>query len=514
MSRATVRTSSLLCFIGVLFFSLALLASSVAAQDRPAVFLHGFAAEPSDWASAAARLQQQTMIAPQLPALPWRSSYVDQVRSLQSNPAYAGLPSTTVAVGHSNGGIVAREWSRSHRLGGVITIGTPHRGAPIVPHFRDWVAFNSTTSTLLNIVISAFVRSTNWSWVSYVVDPLLHYTSFFSGWSVANLALVLGADAAMPVSIDAVPGSPYLVGLNSSNNLAREAAEVPNRVGIVSIAHNFYFAGPARAIAPDDADAVATTMYSAAASLLYWGNYILTQADPSNIDAMNQAFSLLNVSNYLLSVDPIYCRFVSRIDLSACLQNDGVVPDESQQYPNAPNILIGLSNDGPAHKQEKDRGVDALYDALVWYTHIPARSASPTPVPPPAPPPPPSDDGGSPPAAPTGPDILSPDEAMHPDDVVTSASGQYHLIYQLDGNLVLYNADWIPLWASGTDGTAPGVAVMQTDGNLVVYDASWTPIWASGTDGHPNAWLAVQSDGNVVIYDIAGPPLLHTDTVQ
>lgn len=41
---------------------------------------------------------------------------------------------------------------------------------------------------------------------------------------------------------------------------------------------------------------------------------------------------------------------------------------------------------------------------------------------------------------------------------------------------------------------------MQVDGNLVVYDGSYQPLWATNTDGNPGAWLNVQNDGNLVVY--------------
>ncbi len=48
--------------------------------------------------------------------------------------------------------------------------------------------------------------------------------------------------------------------------------------------------------------------------------------------------------------------------------------------------------------------------------------------------------------------------------------------------------------------------VFQQDGNLVLYkDNNGAVYWSSGTYGHPEATLAIQSDGNVVIYDNGNP---------
>jgi len=106
--------------------------------------------------------------------------------------------------------------------------------------------------------------------------------------------------------------------------------------------------------------------------------------------------------------------------------------------------------------------------------------------------------------APTSTFGLGPNEALHANEFRTSVDGRFTLVYQGDGNLVLYFGS-SALWASNTSGASPGQAVMQGDGNLVVYNASGVAVWSSGTWGHPGAYLVVQSDGNLVIYDGASP---------
>lgn len=107
---------------------------------------------------------------------------------------------------------------------------------------------------------------------------------------------------------------------------------------------------------------------------------------------------------------------------------------------------------------------------------------------------------------PSEPDTLFSGEALYPDQGLTSSNSEYRLVYQGDGNLVLYSYG-TPLWASNTAGTAAGQAVMQGDGNFVVYDAYWNPLRASNTSGYHGARLVVQGDGNVVIYTPEGVPI-------
>ena len=56
---------------------------------------------------------------------------------------------------------------------------------------------------------------------------------------------------------------------------------------------------------------------------------------------------------------------------------------------------------------------------------------------------------------------------------------------QDDGNLVVYNGTWRPLWASNTCCRSGNFLKVQTDGNLVIYTRSLRPIWESGTGGTP-----------------------------
>jgi hypothetical protein len=123
----------------------------------------------------------------------------------------------------------------------------------------------------------------------------------------------------------------------------------------------------------------------------------------------------------------------------------------------------------------------------------------------------------TPPTLPGGPaaqgDVMQSGEVLYPGQWISSLNGRYQLIYQWDGNLVLYDGA-SPLWASGTYGSPAGVCIMQEDGNLVIYIPDNQPIWASNTDGYPGSKLIVQDDGNVVIYTPEGAPLWATNTVQ
>ncbi|MFT3923204.1 MAG: hypothetical protein QM778_11790 [Myxococcales bacterium] len=83
-----------------------------------------------------------------------------------------------------------------------------------------------------------------------------------------------------------------------------------------------------------------------------------------------------------------------------------------------------------------------------------------------------------------------------------SPNNTYQLIYQTDGNLVVYalSPTKKALWASGTQGVPPGKVIMQSDGNLVIYKPDGAAAWSTKTNGNTGAFLSMQDDNNLVVY--------------
>jgi len=86
---------------------------------------------------------------------------------------------------------------------------------------------------------------------------------------------------------------------------------------------------------------------------------------------------------------------------------------------------------------------------------------------------------------------------------ITSPNGQYRLVMQTDGNLVLYRQDGTAIWSSRTYGIDHVRLQMQSDGNLVLYSDS-TPVWATGTWGHAGAYLSLTDLGDMKLLSKTG----------
>ena len=115
-------------------------------------------------------------------------------------------------------------------------------------------------------------------------------------------------------------------------------------------------------------------------------------------------------------------------------------------------------------------------------------------------------------------DKLLPNQALGPNQRITSINGRYYCTYQTDGNLVVYkvypNGSQKALWASGTNGKPGPTCIMQSDGNLVIYNAAHKALWASNTAHDAGSSFVMQDDGNAVIYNAAHKAIWASNTVQ
>jgi len=526
VERLVIRlTASVLAFV--------ISMSTAAAQEQPVVFLHGVRSGPETWEAAANRLRQRAMIEPHRPETNWRNSMESQADQIDGQVGH--LPGSTIAVGHSAGGIVAREWSRRHGLDGLVTVGSPNLGAPIANHIHEWLGYNSDLFWVMGTVFSRFadLEYDQWWWVMTAVEASLNWGNLLSQLGIFHMVVTLSLDWGYPFVHQLYVGSPYLDHvLNSGGNLAREAAEIPTRVAIVNTMSEFWRAGFWRLIDADPQLSIITD--AAAAALSYWGFETYWNADPLDFKAQNFAFALWDAAWWLWQFDEFWCRATSdEIPLwyAHCWENDGFVATRTQFLPGA---MIFRTLDGPVHTGETEYFDDQIYEAMTRFMHVPERGAgappSPAPEPPsspPAPPPPggpPSptseqcgdgidndgdgqvDEGCGSPGTPT----MWPGQWLAVNWWVESPNQRFYLAYQSDGNLVLYRSDGFPIWATMTNGTEPGYVGMQDDGNLVIYDGWGAPIWHTNTWGNPGAYLSIHNDGNMAIYSAGGHLLWQT----
>jgi hypothetical protein len=114
------------------------------------------------------------------------------------------------------------------------------------------------------------------------------------------------------------------------------------------------------------------------------------------------------------------------------------------------------------------------------------------------------------------------DRNFYRGQLVNFACNDKAVVFQTDGNLVVYRynwgaSKWEPKWATGTwDGESPDMRAarfsVQADGNMVLYNYQNKAIWATMTNGNRGAQFAMQNDGNLVVYTSDGRPIWATMT--
>ena len=91
--------------------------------------------------------------------------------------------------------------------------------------------------------------------------------------------------------------------------------------------------------------------------------------------------------------------------------------------------------------------------------------------------------------------ILFTGSQLNAADKLVSNNGRWELVYQEDGNLVLFDqgeADW----DTQTEGEAPGRVTVENYGELIVYDEEGKQVWSTDTLGKvgPHNRLVLQED--------------------
>lgn len=461
--------------VALLLVQLTALAGPVSsgAQDVPVAFVHGFAASGQTWEGAAQRLAGVLRIAPHIANL--RSTDRLETQAASLGQQMSGLAANTIAVGHSQGGLVAREWSKSRPLKGLLTLGTPHGGALLSARGLDLIHFNSLVYNVAGLV-GGFGAGGDVAWIAAGLSAHLAYVQLLSWSTAASLASSVAVAALVPVAPQLAPGSAFLSALNAEPNLVREAVSIPQRAGLVYVADDYWRGGVAVGLSPENREwawwvmQVMPPVFDAVAAYIDV-NY------PSSVAGRSLASGLRDLSGLTRNLDPMWCWAVTGDNLCR-IPHDGIVSVVDQVYPGAVNYVVS----GPAHTQETDRSDGAIRAVLSGVMGVPSRGAPPPPPPP----------GGIPPGS------LLPGQRLYADQEIRSAANGAVLRYQSDGNLVLYGSGGAVLWASDTGG-APGRAEMQTDGNLVIYDASGTPIWATDTYA-PGGYLTVRDAGFLMLY--------------
>lgn len=396
-SRCVAR---LLLAVATLTFT----ASSLAAQDQPAAFVHGFASDGSSWQAAASQISSDLRIQAYTPNLPWNLSYATQAGVLAT--ALAGAGPNVITAGHSNGAIVSRFLNRDHGSPNdrIVSVGTPHLGTGLAySALNGDIAFwgarvAGRIGTTINVYsyweLAAGIESP-WDLAWFAFHGLGIAFQYLSS-DLADLGYASpGMGIQVPVLEEMVYNSSSLGTINDPTNLARESSAMFARVGIrieIDSPRDLVFR-VVDPVAPGSADDMAVykdlATFAALAAFYYYDAYPVYA--PHALPLRANRYMWLDLAAELDFVDVNYLNLMGALssyvdsDLYYWYQNDGVVRSISQQYPGGTRQVL-IAN-GPLHMEQKqnDRVIEELFATFEGDFGVPSRS-QPPPPPPPSPP--------------------------------------------------------------------------------------------------------------------------------
>ena len=337
---------------------------SVAAQ-QPVVLVHGGFSDGSTWAATAQRLQQEFDVTTSRPNLPSTTTFQNQSASLIGQ--VGGLPGSTLAIGHSNGGLVSRQANEDGRpWSGILTIGTPHTGLPLAESVLNFTVFEQArymvTSVAQPFVYYATFYPDEWAW--RIAGRLGNWAASL-GLTIPAAVANLGFNLSNPVLPQLVPGSIFLdQNINAASNLSRETGALAHRISIASTvrtSYGLFF----QAVTPDNYRNYARYQYLAGTVFLSVGLYyqeFVDFNDPWWYDKQANAYLWFQAAAAMFNFDQNWCFIIGAYDgAGRCIPNDAVVPTFRMPYVGGTrNVNIV----GPAHVQETRDGYDAIAQVL------------------------------------------------------------------------------------------------------------------------------------------------------
>ncbi|MCC6317298.1 MAG: hypothetical protein IT361_06345 [Gemmatimonadaceae bacterium] len=338
------------------------LASRTADAQQRIGLIHGFNSSGSTWQLTEQRLVQEfgSRIQVYRPNLPDNSTYEAQGVVLAYNTA--GWPNGGIFVGHSNGGIASRMASRyspaTHR--GIVTVGTPHGGAPLFGNAGAVAGLVMSTGVELahpishfNTILGGADNQTTLVWIE-----ALTYTGVLAQATAFVVDGFLGLMSG-ELRTQMAPGSAFNANLNHDTTLTREATEMPQgRHGIMSVVPQIggYLCGLWMS-----QTGCAYVQYALADlyEATYW-HYLLYR-NPGNLAMEYQAhffaFEWLYGTMALWNLDEVYCELYTGVPYS-CV-GDSVVGLEKAIYPGGGLLTVP---DGPNHFGETSS--DLVYQRM------------------------------------------------------------------------------------------------------------------------------------------------------
>lgn len=324
----------------------------------PVVLLHGYLDAPWRWDVAYNYLVYNQgfswVVAP--PLATTTQSISAQAGNVSAGLAAAGPTfANTLAIGHSMGGLVARELSTQRPQKVVMTIGSPHQGHPAL----DPVNVASFWNTILDLGTANQTAFSNLfqcgsgdfgpggQWYDGPCYTIWEFSAYVGG--LVQLVNAVRQEFFPGPAIDQlVPGGSYISTLNGYQHIAAEQAL--EKIALVGTLHDWEFNSSLFRIADPDLDPEAAAYFGAwtiAMGFLFYVDamQIVSDADmndPYYEDLLTGAGAIAFAGAVVGGINVWYNQLIGG------WPNDGFMPWWTQTFPNAQ--LVNVS--GEVHTNE------------------------------------------------------------------------------------------------------------------------------------------------------------------
>lgn len=314
------------------------------AQNVPVAFIHGFNSNGQAWNQTASLLRSRLQITTITPTTPWTEQFATQSAVLRDALNTWGQ-SGVIALAHSNGGLNTRNYVQtqgaSTRINRLITINTPHGGAPLAQYVLQGAVF-AYFGNMANAIGQAlsFYAYNDPEWgQGGVLRPASIYLGQgmqYLGQTLArnDIYVGLGFGAAVPVTQQEVPNSAFLNALN--NGLGTEANLLSARIGISNDLHPN---GALFELISSNPEGWRRFRSAAMANFALLYDYYDNGPDPY---LANYAWLWRQAYLYVAEMDLAWqdyigalAGFYAPLGIANLYHNDGFIPSYSSAYPGA-----------------------------------------------------------------------------------------------------------------------------------------------------------------------------------
>ncbi len=333
------------------------------AQRQPLVMTHGIRSNAATWDSAAFALHSMFPVTMHRFTTKWKTPYLAQANELLDS-VFAGLPDTTLVIGHSNGGLVLRQAALINApLRGLLTVGSPNQGAPAADAIRK--------NYMGDIMSPMLVKGQA---IALAFDPP-DYTDAEEQWYydyvgatgsnmidlVNSIFAFMEFDPSYAIWQGMYPSSPFMQAVNGNSSLELQAQNAPTRGYIRT-----YIDNPDQAVwrlvaaqqnvgylegIRDFAALIAIQAY-----YYYEDKYCYQQ--PYQTGKCNASSLFAEVALDLYKIEGRYCykmlveNAVGPVEFP-CFATDAVVPFERQVLLGPPGSLpVPYEVQGPSHTEQ------------------------------------------------------------------------------------------------------------------------------------------------------------------